>query len=39
MTARGLDAAFGADISIFSLLNIEMLRKFKIGSVMALFAW
>jgi hypothetical protein len=39
MTVKGLNAAFGAKISVFSLLNIEMFRKFKIGSVMELFAW
>ncbi|KAI9766942.1 MAG: hypothetical protein M1840_006239 [Geoglossum simile] len=39
VTVKGLIAAFGADTSIFSLLNIEMVRKFRIGSSMALFAW
>ncbi|KAH0563094.1 hypothetical protein GP486_002336 [Trichoglossum hirsutum] len=39
VTVNALNAAFGADTSVFSLLNIEMLRKFRIGSVMALFAW
>jgi hypothetical protein len=39
ITVKGLNAAFGADTSVFSLLNIEMLRKFKVGSVMALLAW
>jgi hypothetical protein len=39
MTIKGLNAAFGVDTSVFSLLNIEMLRKLKVGSAMALFAW
>ncbi|KAI9767275.1 MAG: hypothetical protein M1839_004541 [Geoglossum umbratile] len=39
VTVKGLNAAFGADTSVFSLLNFEMLRKFRTGSSMALFAW
>ncbi|KAI9779693.1 MAG: hypothetical protein M1839_007191 [Geoglossum umbratile] len=39
VTVKGLNAAFGADTSVFSLLNFEMLQKFRIGSSMALFAW
>lgn len=39
MTVGGLNAAFGADTSVLSLLNLEMLRKLRIGSVMAAFAW
>jgi hypothetical protein len=39
MSVKGFNAAFGADTSVFSLLNLEMLWKFKIGSAMALFAW
>jgi hypothetical protein len=38
-TVQGLDALFGADTSLTSLLNLEMLRKFKVGSVIAFFAW
>lgn len=39
MSAKGLNAVFSADTSPFSLLNMEMLKKFKMGSAMALFAW
>jgi hypothetical protein len=39
MTVAGLNAAFGADTSVLSLLNLEMLRKLRIGSGMAAFAW
>lgn len=39
MTVGGLNAAFAADTSVLSLLNLEMLRKLRIGSVMAAFAW
>lgn len=31
-----LDAAFGADASLISLLNPEMLRKIRVGSFLAL---
>jgi hypothetical protein len=39
MTIEAWNAAFSADTSILSLLNWEMLRKLRIGSVLALFAW
>jgi hypothetical protein len=39
VSVGGLNAAFGADTTVLSLLNLEMLRKFKVGSAMALFAW
>lgn len=39
MTVDGLNAAFGADTSVLSLLDLEMLRKLRIGSIMAAFAW
>ncbi|KAF2002416.1 hypothetical protein P154DRAFT_488382 [Amniculicola lignicola CBS 123094] len=39
MTVGAYNAAFGADTSFLSLMNIEMLRKMRLGSVMALFAW
>jgi hypothetical protein len=39
MTVAGLNAAFGADTSVLSLLNLEMLSKMRIGSAMAAFAW
>lgn len=39
MTVGGLNASFSADSSPFALLNREMLKKFKVGSVMAFFAW
>jgi hypothetical protein len=39
MTVGGLNAAFGIDTSILSFLNVEMLWKVKVGSVMAFLAW
>ncbi|KAM0276031.1 hypothetical protein ACHAQH_007156 [Verticillium albo-atrum] len=39
MSPCALNAAFGANESILSLANMEMLRKFKLGSVLALLAW
>ncbi|KAF2471142.1 uncharacterized protein BDR25DRAFT_223485 [Lindgomyces ingoldianus] len=39
MTVGGLNAAFGADTSVLSLLNLEMLQELRVGSAMALFAW
>lgn len=39
MTVGALNAAFGADTSVLSLLNLEMLRKLRVGWVMAGFAW
>lgn len=38
-TVRALNAAFGVDLRVWSLLNLEMLRKLRIGSIMAAFAW
>jgi hypothetical protein len=34
-----LNAAFSADSSVFSLMNVEMIKKFKIGSSMAALAY
>ncbi|RNJ53060.1 hypothetical protein D7B24_002402 [Verticillium nonalfalfae] len=39
MSPRALNAAFGANESILSLANTEMLRRFKLGSALALLAW
>ncbi|KAF1960480.1 hypothetical protein CC80DRAFT_466327 [Byssothecium circinans] len=39
LTPSALDAAFGVDLRIWSLLNLEMLQKLRIGSIMAAFAW
>lgn len=39
MTMAAWNSAFSADTSILSLLNVEMLRKIRLGSVMAFFAW
>lgn len=39
MTVDVLNAAFGADTSVLSLLNFAMLKKLRLGSLMALFAW
>lgn len=39
MTVGVFNSAFGADTSVWSLLNFEMLRKLRTGSAMALFAW
>jgi hypothetical protein len=39
LTVSVLNAAFEADLSVLSLLNLEMLKKMRLGWVMALFAW
>lgn len=39
MSRSALDAAFGANESILFVRNMEMLRKFKSGSILALLAW
>ena len=39
VSIEGLDAAFGADASIISLLNKEILWKIKVGSTLALIIW
>lgn len=39
MTVAAWNSAFGADTSVLSLLNFEMLRKLRVGSAMAIFAW
>lgn len=39
MTIEAWNAAFSADTSILSLLNWEMLRKLRVGSALAVFAW
>jgi hypothetical protein len=39
MTVAAWNCAFSADTSFLSLLNIEMLRKLRLGSAMAFFAW
>lgn len=39
MSVTGYNAAFGADTSVFSLLNLEILSKMRLGSAMGLFAW
>jgi hypothetical protein len=39
MTVDAWNCAFSADTSVLSLLNIEMLRKLRLGSAMAFFAW
>jgi len=39
MTVEGLNKAFGADTSVFDLINWEILTKNKIGFAMAVFAW
>ncbi|KAM0326178.1 hypothetical protein ACHAQA_006775 [Verticillium albo-atrum] len=39
VSPQALNAAFSANESILSLRNTEMLRKFKLGSALALLAW
>ncbi|KAF2094276.1 hypothetical protein NA57DRAFT_60907 [Rhizodiscina lignyota] len=39
ISLRGLDAAFSAEISIWSLLNHELILKVRMGAVLALIAW
>jgi hypothetical protein len=39
MSIQTLNDVFGADTSVLSFLNLEMLQKFKVGYFMALFAW
>ncbi|KAF2729936.1 hypothetical protein EJ04DRAFT_501369 [Polyplosphaeria fusca] len=39
MSVGALNDAFGIDTSVLPFLNYEMLRKLRVGSVMALFAW
>jgi hypothetical protein len=39
ITVKGLTAVFEAESSIFSLLNMEMLKKVRVGSAMACLAW
>jgi hypothetical protein len=39
MTVGAWNDAFSADTSVLSLLNLEMLRKLRLGSAMAFFAW
>jgi hypothetical protein len=39
MTVDVLNAAFGADTSVLPFLNFTMLKKLRLGSLMALFAW
>jgi hypothetical protein len=34
-----LNSAFGVETSVLSLLDINMWRKLRVGSVMAFFAW
>jgi hypothetical protein len=34
-----LNAAFGVETSVLSLMNIDMWKKLRVGSVMAFFAW
>lgn len=38
-TINGLNKAFSVDTSPSSLLNWEMIQKFKVGSILGLFAW
>ena len=35
MTFKVLNSAFGADTSVLSLLNMEIWKRLKVGSVMA----
>ena len=39
MSIPTLNDVFRADTSVLSFLNFDMLRKFKVGYFMALFAW
>ncbi|KAH6686890.1 hypothetical protein F5X68DRAFT_134495 [Plectosphaerella plurivora] len=39
LSPDALDAAFGANESILFVRNLEMLRKFKKGTILALLAW
>jgi hypothetical protein len=39
LTIRGLNAIFGADRSFLSLFNREILRNFRVGWLIAMFAW
>ncbi|KAF2270247.1 hypothetical protein CC78DRAFT_599658 [Lojkania enalia] len=39
LSVGALNAAFGADSSVLALINIELFKKLRIGSIMALFAW
>lgn len=39
MNFKVLNSAFGADTSVLSLLNMEMWKRLKVGSVMACLAW
>jgi hypothetical protein len=39
MSIPTLNDVFGADTSVLSFLNLDMLQKFKVGYFMALFAW
>jgi hypothetical protein len=39
MRMATLNSAFGADTSVLSLLNFDMWKKLRVGSVMAFFAW
>ena len=36
---NALNAMFAADTCLRSLFNLQMLSKFKLGSIMALIAW
>ncbi|KAF2690445.1 hypothetical protein K458DRAFT_328836 [Lentithecium fluviatile CBS 122367] len=39
MTVRALNHAFGAETSVLSLLDMEMLKKLRVGYFMAALAW
>jgi hypothetical protein len=39
LTFKVLNSAFGADTSVLSLLNIDMWKRLKVGSIMAFLAW
>lgn len=39
MSIPTLNDIFGADTSVLSFLNLDMLQKFKVGYFMALLAW
>ncbi|ROV98334.1 hypothetical protein VMCG_07140 [Cytospora schulzeri] len=38
-TVNGLNKAFGADTSPSSIASLEMIRNFKLGTLVAFFAW
>ena len=39
MTFEVLNSAFGAETSILSLLNVNMWKRLKVGSIIAFLAW